>query len=169
MKLLLNCEDIDVNRSDLFSQSPAYLCVRYRRPEYLRIILCHKSFDLKSSLNLSIKTNPLYLSAKYLNMGRLECFQFLINSGFKVNQQIIDYVIQSKNQTALKMVEMSNDMILTSDRPIVRTLKQLTRIKIRDIFVERSGQPLVPDLIDKCFSELPNDLKQFLINLMREY
>ena len=165
--ILLKHKDIDFNKADIFLQTPAYLCVRYKWDDILHRILNFEDFDVNSVLYQTMATNPLYLSAELIRRGRLEYFRYLISAGLKPYKEIVELVIESDNYVANIFTQMALGRVISQKSIFnnVLTLKQLSRSVVRNCFVERSGLPLNETNISKHLTFLPIVLREYLINL----
>ncbi|XP_054165120.1 ankyrin repeat and SOCS box protein 12-like, partial [Oppia nitens] len=147
LNILLDCPDIDVNVTDFFGQTPVWLAVRERRPYFVDQLIRHQSFSMNCQSFLKRDTNPLYLSAKYINQGRVDCFKTLLNIGFVVDEDVLRLASKCNDQTVQVMVKNCSNINcqLTGHRVavVVPTLKQLCRSKIRDIYLTiTSSKPI---------------------------
>ena len=90
LETLLKSPDLAVNQCDFFGQTALWLAVRFRRMDILSRLISHPNFVTNhKSFSLS-RSSPLFLASKYVNRGRQEMFELLLQSGLPFICQDID-------------------------------------------------------------------------------
>jgi len=109
--LLKSNLNLDVNQVDFFNQSSLWIAVKERRLDMVKILLNDPRLDLWSQSFQKLDSNPVYLAAKYLNMGRYEIMLHLIKSGFietglKVYEfeKTLSWIIKVKDEKIVKLL-----------------------------------------------------------------
>lgn len=185
--LLKSNLNLDVNQVDFFNQSSLWIAVKERRLDMVKVLLDDPRLDLWSTSFQKLNSNPLYLAAKYLNLGRYEIMIQLIKAGlnetglkFDHVQKILNWIVKAKDEKILKVLiktglKYENLACLQSScqqnwfKNILSTfpisLAYQCRIVIRKKFLFATKKAINMERLRNKFSNLPEYLINFVYSV----
>lgn len=79
--LLRGGNDININQIDFFKQTPIWTAVKFRRLDFVSLLISHPNFRTNHPSFNHSRSSPLFLASKYVNRGRHEIFRLLLRIG----------------------------------------------------------------------------------------